>query len=402
MSTIRCDVLVIGAGPAGSAAALLVARQGLSTVVADRAGFPRDKVCGDALAPDALKALARLGLLEKVMAHAVPFSRLRAYAPNGKWVDLHGTFAVVPRLILDALLVREAVAVGARLLQGHKLVDVVVSRGRVSGGRLQDLATGALVTVECRLVIVATGANARVLELSELSDDHRSQAIAARTYFEVDQETSDAVNYLSVSYDSSICPGYGWVFPGPNRVFNVGVGLFADSPSRLRDVSITDVWKQFVTRFDPAAAIVARGRQLRPLKGSPLRTDFLKSKVHRPGLIAIGEAAGLTYPLTGEGIGKALESAVIAADAVAVQRAHDNLDNVDREYGERVRREFARRFRAYDIAQRWMRRPLILNFLNSRARRGTYVRAELEALLAESADPLRLFSVSGLVRAALR
>src|SRR5262245_44559284 len=98
---MRCDVLVMGAGPAGSAAALALARAGLDVVLADRHVFPRAKACGDALIPDALAARRRLGLYDAVLAKARPMAALDIYAPGGARVRLHGASACLPRTVLD-------------------------------------------------------------------------------------------------------------------------------------------------------------------------------------------------------------------------------------------------------------------------------------------------------------
>jgi flavin-dependent dehydrogenase len=97
----RCEVLIIGAGPAGSAAAITLARAGLDVVLVDQHAFPRDKVCGDGLIPDAHQALAKLGVLSEVMHQAQQISHLSCTSPRGKQIDIEGTLAVLPRKQLD-------------------------------------------------------------------------------------------------------------------------------------------------------------------------------------------------------------------------------------------------------------------------------------------------------------
>src|SRR4051794_8991636 len=117
----RVDVLVVGAGPAGSAAAIRLAKAGREVLMVDRCVFPRDKVCGDALIPDALAALERLSLKQAILRRSRILDGARVYAPDGQCIDIRGECACLPRRTFDDLLRSEAVEAGARFLPG---VDV--------------------------------------------------------------------------------------------------------------------------------------------------------------------------------------------------------------------------------------------------------------------------------------
>ena len=138
-------------------------------------------------------------------------------------------------------------------------------------------------------------------------------------------------------------------------------------------------------------------------RGAPLRTGLHGATLGRPGLLALGDAAAMTYPATGEGIGKAMQSGLLAARLVSAALAGAApTETVHRAYDAEFRRRFATRYRAYWTVQAWSSRPWLLNLLASRANAGRFVRRELEALIAETGNPLRLFSVPGLVRAICR
>ena len=117
-----CEVLVVGAGPAGSAAARTLARAGVDVVLIDQQAFPRDKVCGDGLIPDAHRAMAKLGVLDEVMALAQPVKHLRCIAPRGGHIDVPGTLAVLPRKKLDLILCSAAAAAGVRMFAPVRFV----------------------------------------------------------------------------------------------------------------------------------------------------------------------------------------------------------------------------------------------------------------------------------------
>lgn len=395
----RADVLVIGAGPAGSVAACALARQGLHVVLVDKHAFPRDKACGDALLPDALKALDRLELKPQVLAEAVLTSRLRIYAPDRTFVDLEGEFACLPRYLFDNLLREAAVAAGAQFASPYRLVAPVFDGGIVSGARVRNDRNKDEIVIRAKVTVVATGAAAGPLLLFGVCEHPRAFAVAARVYVTTDLEFARRFDCLCISYDRMLCPGYGWIFPGPDGVFNVGVGYFYDVPSRPLVSNLRTLLDVFLGHFPLAREVMERARSVTAPKGAPLRTAMRGATLSRPGLLIIGEAAGLTYSLSGEGIGKAMESGLIAADAIgeALGESPDAVLHAGKRYRERLVAEFSERFRAYEIAQRWIATPGVANFLAWRARRGAYVRRQLEGLLTETSDPRDLFSARGLI-----
>jgi geranylgeranyl reductase family protein len=391
------DVLVIGAGPAGSAAAWALARSGYRVALVDRAAFPRDKTCGDGLIPDALGALETMGLRDVVTREAIDPRALHLVAPSGESVSLAGQFLCLPRFRLDALLVDAAVTAGAALLPPMSVLDPIEQRGHVRGARFRAPAGQAEVTA--RFTLLATGANATVTKAFGLSAPLKPNAVAGRAYFRVPPSFAARHPQLSIVYERSLCPGYGWIFPGPGCRYNVGVGFFS---GRSETPSLRDLWARFTTRFQPAAELVEQSEPLTEFRGAPIRIGLQHATLGRPGLLVLGDAAAMTYPATGEGIGKAMESGLLAARLVSESLRRDGDPQlVHCAYDSEFRRQFAARYKAYWTAQSWSSRPWLLNLLTSRANRGRFVRRELEALIAETGNPLRLFSVRGLARAVL-
>ena len=392
--TIECDVLIVGAGPAGSAAAVWLAQRGVRVVLADRQSFPRDKVCGDGLISDALGALSALGLREWVARRAVHAHEVRIYPPHGPFLPLHGDFSCVPRVDLDLMLWEAAQNSGAVTRERLTAVRPLEAGSCVSGVRFRG-ASGD-VDVAARVTILATGADATTLADFGLGLRSRSNAVAGRAYFEAPAELADEWRSLLIAFNGRWCPGYGWIFPSPGNRFNIGVALFTSaSTPRLREF-----WRAFTADFAPAAAIVRASKQLSPFRGAPMRTGLSNARFGRPGLLAAGETAAVTYGATGEGIGKALESGIMAAsyaaDCIAGRRS---FETAHEEYGAEFRARFGLRYNAYEVAQAWAGHPLILSVLAARARVGRFARSELEALIAERGDLRRLFSVRGLLKA---
>jgi geranylgeranyl reductase family protein len=392
-----CDVLVIGAGPAGSAAAMQLARAGVQVVLIDQRTFPRDKVCGDGLISDALGALTTLGLKDAVASEATPGSELRIYPPRGRYVSLQGAFACLPRTRLDTILSDAAGAAGAHRVFGATAAAALVDSGRVAGARV---AVGrANVDVRARMTLLATGANATALHTFGLPASMQPSAVAGRAYFQAPADLVAKYPSLIIGYDPAWCPGYGWIFPSPGNRFNIGVGLFTESSTERR---LRDFWQVFTARFAPAAEIVRASSMVVPFRGAPMRTAMIGNTFGRPGLLALGEAAALTYAATGEGIGKAMESGILAArHAVNVLGGGQPLESSHTAYEAEFKQEFAFRYRAYSVAQAWAASPLTLSLLAARTNAGTFAKRELEDLIAERGDARRLFSRRGLIRAVL-
>jgi geranylgeranyl reductase family protein len=399
---LKTDVLVIGAGPAGSAAARVLAGGGLRVVLVDRRTFPRDKACGDALIPDALHALGELGVSDRVLARARRGRAVRVYAPNGQFLTIAGACACLPRVELDDLLRFAAVEAGAEFLAPLKALGPIEEHGIVRGARFEDVQSRRILDVRAGATILATGAAADVLDRFGMCQRTKPSATAARLYVQVDPATAAAHDCLAISYDAAICPGYGWIFPGPGHTFNVGIGYVYDGPAPA-ERNLRTLFRQFVAAFGPARELMRRALSTGPLQGAPLRTAMSGATTARPGLLVAGEAAGLTYSFTGEGIGKALQSGIYAAQAIQAAGGPGprDLHTIGAQYAARLRTEFGDRFRAYERLQRFLARPWAVNLLIRRGNTGSYVRTELEALLNETGSAQGLVTVPGVVRALL-
>ena len=401
---MQYDVLVIGAGPAGSAAARQAALQGLSVALVDRAEFPRDKVCGDGLIADALHAIDALGLSARVAACATPVSGVRLYAPDGTTVPLDGHCLCVPRRVLDSILCDAAIEAGAQFIAPAKAVAPLVEQEIVRGAIVVNQRTEQRTQIRGRVTMLATGAAADSLQKFDVCRRSEPSATAARIYVDVPPDVARRFRELVISFDASMLPGYGWIFPSGPTTLNVGVGLFYDAwrPAVSRNVRV--LLETFLASLPAGANPLPHATLQTPLRGAPLRTSLQGARLARPGLLVIGEAAGLTYSLTGEGIGKAMESALLAADLAA--RHLRNGGNADAAlasaYETELTRRYARKFKGYKQAQDWMNSRRLANYLARRANAGRFVRGQLEGMFADTVDPQRLLSPLGLVRAILQ
>ncbi|MFD4365966.1 geranylgeranyl reductase family protein [Rhodococcus sp. NPDC058521] len=310
------DVLVIGAGPAGSSAAAWAARSGLTTVLADSATFPRDKTCGDGLTPRAVAELDRLGLGDWVRSKAANRGlRLSGFGqelelewPGG---SLPAVGSAVPRSELDDRIRATAVESGAVMAQNSKAVDVERNGDRVSAVRLRT-ADGDR-TVRCRTLIVADGVRS-TLGKKLGREWHRDTAygVAARAYVATPRSDDPWITSHLELRDSNgtLQAGYGWIFPLGTGDVNIGVGTLATSkrpaPGALRP--LLDLYRT------QRQADWLWESELRDVASALLPMGGAVSNVAGPNWAVIGDAAACVNPLNGEGIDYGLEGGRLVAD----------------------------------------------------------------------------------------
>ena len=400
----RCDVLVVGAGPAGSAAAITLARAGRQVVLVDQHRFPRDKICGDGLIPDAHRALAELGLLEQVMQVAQPAHFVRCTSPRGRQLDVEGRLAVLPRKQLDEILCRASVAAGAHMHAPLRMGSLLQEGGRVVGARLHE--RDKLRDLHASWVVLATGAVPQALLQTGMALRQQPSAVALRCYVR-NPAMAREITGLEVLFHRSLAPGYGWIFPCGQGVFNVGVGLVRPAgakPDRGSEMNLREMFKRLGSLSEVARRLFEGGEQLGPLKGAPLRYSLEGAHLSRPGLLVTGEAAGSTYALTGEGIGKALETGILAAQAIAQgwseprQAAAPDLDaRVQARYRAQID-ALRPRFALYERAQAASANPWLTELLLWRAQKSPRLRRGLSGILHETTDPSRRFGLKDMLR----
>jgi geranylgeranyl reductase family protein len=393
-----CDVLVVGAGPAGSACAQQLARAGFDVLLVDQHTFPRDKVCGDGLIPDAHTAFGRLGVHREVMQAAQRATHVGCIAPRGGRVDVPGRLAVLPREVLDDILRRAALRAGARWVAPARFeAPLLDGNERVAGARLK-LADGTRHDVRAAWTVLATGAVPAALIAAGVCQRRTPSGVALRGYVR-NPAMVGRITALEVMWHKRMSKGYGWIFPCPNGVFNIGVGLaHSHDDGPMADVNLRQMFDRFCEVHAPAAELVAGGEQLGPLKGAPLRCSLEGARFSRPGLLVTGEAAGSTYAFTGEGIGKAMETGILASETIAEAR-----DTLLTDAQARVRYEAALaalkpRFDLYERANRVNEHPWLADLVIWRARRSSRILKRMSAVLEEKGNPGNLVSLRGILR----
>jgi geranylgeranyl reductase family protein len=311
----RTDVLVVGAGPAGSAAAAWAARSGRDTVLVDAAVFPRDKTCGDGLTPRAIAELDRLGLDDWVRAHTVNHG-LRAHGfgqtlllpwpgPGKDGTGLPSYGSAVARTELDDQIRTTAMKSGAIGIDGARAVDVQLDGGRVSAVRFES--GGESFELGCRTLVVADGVRSPLGKMLGRTW-HRDTVygVAGRAY--VDSAMSDdpwISSHLELrGADEEILSGYGWIFPLGDGSVNIGVGTLATA-KRPAEVALRPLMRHYA---DERRDDFGLSGELRMPTSAMLPMGGAVSHVAGPNWALVGDAAACVNPLNGEGIDYGLES----------------------------------------------------------------------------------------------
>jgi menaquinone-9 beta-reductase len=309
-----CDVAVVGAGPAGTAAAIRLARAGVDVTVVDRARFPRDKICGDGLTTGALRRLEELGLDPAAVGTWRPVDDCVVRGPSGTTVRFplprgSGTFAAVAtRRDLDAALVDLARKEGAEVLEGR---PVSAATEDPDGVTLHLGGDDGPHRLRARWVIGADGMWSPLRKhLGAEEPGYRGEWHAFRQY--VSGVTGSARDELFVSFDADVLPGYFWAFPLPGGRANIGFGIQRGGKVAVGDMKAA--WADLLQRHHVQAALGPSVIGDEPVRAWPIpaRVDRVRPATART--LFVGDAVAACDTMTGEGIGQALQTGMLAAD----------------------------------------------------------------------------------------
>jgi geranylgeranyl reductase family protein len=365
---VETDVLIVGAGPGGSAAAYHLARHGIDVTVVEKASFPREKVCGDGLTPRALVSLRKMGVdvddprFERHRGLRIHSRRTTLELPWPTLETYPGYGLTMTRSSFDELLARRAEKAGAQLRERVEALTPIMDDGWVTGARVRDLERDAELDVSARFVIAADGAASRFASAAGVRRDaSKPLGIAARRYYRIDHHPGPWLEvWMDLWEGDALMPGYGWLFALSDGTMNLGAGLL-NTFKNFRDVSAQRVFDAFTRMLPPDWGVDESAAAGRTLSG-PLPMGMNRDPVAVPGMLTVGDAAGIVNPFNGEGIAYAMESGELAAELI-----HDALV-LDRPglahlYPTMLRERYGRYFRIGTAFVRAIGHPTVMRAL---------------------------------------
>ena len=329
------EVIVVGAGPGGSATAAYLAAHGVDVLLLEKSSFPRDKVCGDGLTPRAVRELISLGVptREEDGWHRTKGLRILGGGVRME-LDWPGSATFPPyglvrsRMDLDEILARHAESRGARLHERMNVQEPILDhRGHICGVTAKVMGENNRPTGETRefrapVVVAADGNSSRLsLSMERPKRDDRPMGVAVRTYYQTPRHDDDYLeSWLELwtkgdDGEDVLMPGYGWLFPLGDGTANVGLGIL-DTAEAFGTFDYRDVMKRWVAAM-PQEWGISEETQLAPIRGAALPMCFNRQPLYDRGLLLAGDAGGMVNPFNGEGIAEAMESGRHSAEIIA-------------------------------------------------------------------------------------
>ncbi len=330
----RVDVVIVGAGPAGSALAWKLASQGVKTLILDSARFPREKVCGDYIEPRGLRVLEKMGCLQTLEATVplpIEYSSTyidykRCYIGKIPFYGVHEHLPphgyIIPRDVLDNVMLKTAVQVGVTVHQETRVTGFNADRNGVT---VEATRRGDRVVYRGRMIVGADGVNSVVARKAGLlANDPRHIALSQRAYADgYEGEVGEAASF----FDADFFPGYGWMFPMRQGRVNLGVGVLKEAWQR-NGAAVPQLFQDFFKKLKQSHPRCRKLKLVRPPIGGIVKTYGGAGPNYFDRGLLIGDAGSFVDPMTGEGIAPAMESALIAASVIWDLLPKGRLDGV--------------------------------------------------------------------------
>jgi menaquinone-9 beta-reductase len=387
MEQKQVDVIIVGAGPAGSACAICLAESGLQVALIDKAVFPRDKTCGDALSIDVVNQLSLISpsLADKftLLRNKIASYGIKVFSADHSSIaiplmykNVKGCGYVSPRMDFDDLLFQHA----KTLNNIHCFEDCAAEKIEY----IKDAVCVTTKNIEfhARMIIGADGAHSVVAkQLADIPVDKAHYSGGLRVYYEGVTGFADD-NLIELHFFKEVIPGYLWLFPLADGKANVGIGMLSSAISKKK-INLKEVLQQLITTQPHLQERFKNAKALETVKGYGLPLGSKKRNISGDRFLLAGDSAGLIDPFTGEGIANAIRSGRIAAThTMAAFKANDFSEPFNKNYDKEIYAKMWKEFKISTLLQKLTTYPRLCNLIVKKAGSVRYIQQLLVQGLA--------------------
>jgi len=387
------DIVIVGAGPAGSTASLFLSKQKIPHFILDKSVFPRDKICGDAISGKASDVLYKLDSsmhdeFEQLADKFLPCNGILFSAPNGKMLEVpfsndlselkYPAGYISKRIHFDEFLFRKIDRNFATVLEGAEIKSVARDNGSIALNYSQQ---GEDKILKCNLLIAAEGDRSLISRtLAGYEKNLKNYSAAVRAYYS-NVKGMHAQNFIELHFLHGILPGYFWIFPLPNGDANVGVGIPSYMISKKK-INLKDEMQKIISEHPVFKDRFRHAELMGEIKGWGLPLGSEQRKISGDNFLLAGDAASLIDPFTGEGIGNAMLSGMKAAEQARRSIEANNFsEKFLMQYDEEVYRNCGDELKLSSRLQKLSRYEWLLNLFFNKANRNRELRERLPELL---------------------
>ena len=387
MEIKKFDVVIVGAGPAGASCAIRLGNSGLNVALLDKATFPRDKTCGDALSVDVINQLSILSkkLAEdfKSLENKIPSYGVKIFSPGNECIDIPFIYKnakscgfISPRLSFDNFLFQHV----KEYPNIHIFENCAVEK--ITQEESNNVLLTNIGTFECDLVIGADGAHSVISRnIGDIKVDKKHHSAGLRIYYEGVTSFNDE-NFIELHFFKEILPGYFWIFPLPDNKANVGIGMLSSVIAKDK-VDLKKVLQKLITTHPNLKERFKNARPLETPKGYGLPLGSKKRNISGERFLLTGDAAALIDPFSGEGIANAIRSGRVAAEHAIKCFEQKNFSAAfNKGYNKEIYRRMWKEFKISRTLQTIITYPWAFNFVVKKTKQSKYLQQFLIEALA--------------------
>jgi geranylgeranyl reductase family protein len=400
MTNNSYPVIIIGCGPAAAGASLFLSKAGIHHIILEKDSFPRDKICGDGCSGKTAFVLRKAdpAYLDEIFADSdrfLPSFGVTFAAPNGKAIDIpFATDKIVAgrppgftskRIALDHFLFSKLQSPFATILQNITVTGIDrIEEGYAVSYKDNNVQGSPLITAHCSLLIGADGdkgiTRKKLLEKDVLG---KTSAVGLRAYYEGVTGMHEQ-NFIELHFLKEVLPGYFWIFPLPNGHANVGIGMESEIV-RKKKINLRELMLQAISENPNIKDRFTHAKLTDKIYGWGLPMGVEKTRVSGDHFMMIGDAASLIDPFTGEGIGNALFSGMLAAEAAVKAFELKQFDGafLQEHYGDVLFRRIGDELKLSYTMQRLVRYPWLFNLVVNKAHKSPSLQKTISSMFAD-------------------